>query len=70
MVVPVPAPMPIVVPAPKALTVVALVLNTLNVVLLVLTPLAKLGLLANTNAPVPVSSLITPASCALVVAAN
>ena len=70
VVVPVPAPMPIAVPAPNALTVVALVLNTLNDVLLVLTLLVKVGLFWNTRAPLPVSSLITPASCALVVAAN
>ena len=70
VVVPELAPNPKVVAAPNAFTVVAFVLNTLKVVLLVVTLFVKLGLLLYTNTPVPVSSLITPASCALVVDAN
>ena len=69
VVVPEPAPMLRVVAAPKALTDVALALNTENVVLAVVTPVVKSGLVANTNLPVPVSSLITLASSELVVEA-
>ena len=62
VVVPVLAPIPMSVPAPNALIVVALVLNTLKLVLEVLTAVAKIGLVLSTKFPVPVSSLITPAS--------
>ena len=55
---------------PNALTVVAVVSNNPTVPLLVLIPVTNVGLVLNTTAPVPVSSLITPASCADVVAAN
>jgi hypothetical protein len=64
------APIVITVAAPNAFTVVAVVLNSAVVVLAVLIPVVNVGLVANTNAPLPVSSLITPASCELVVAAN
>ena len=56
--------------APNALTVVAFVLNAAKVVLDVVTLFVKFGLLLKTKLPVPVSSLITPASWALVVDAN
>ena len=54
-------------------TNVSLTVGNVNVPLL--TMLLKLGvvnegLVPNTNAPLPVSSLITPANCAEVVAAN
>ena len=64
------APIVITVAAPNAFTVVAVVLNTANVVLSVSKLVLKVGLVANTSFPLPVSSLITPASCELVVAAN
>ena len=62
LVVPVAAPISSAVAAPNAFTVVAFVLNTANVVLAVVTPVVKFGEVPNTRAPLPVSSLITPAS--------
>ena len=56
--------------APNALTVVAVVLNTDIVALSVTTLVLNDGLVLKTRLPLPVSSLITPASSALVVAAN
>ena len=70
VVVPVDAPIEIVVAAPNALMVVAVVLNTLNDVLPVTTLVVNEGEVPNTNAPVPVSSDMTPASSDDVVAAN
>ena len=62
---------------PSAIVNVALVVGAVIVTLLIdvadATPrvgVTRLGLLLNTNKPVPVSSLITPANCALVVEAN
>ena len=62
---------------PSAIVNVALLAGAVIANLLTLVALAtpsvgvtSVGLVANTNAPLPVSSLITPASSLLVVAAN
>ena len=69
VVVPEPAPMLTVVAAPNALTVVAVVFNNAKLVLGVVNDVVIAGLVPNTNTPVPVSSLITPANSAEVVEA-
>jgi len=56
--------------APYAVTVVAVVLNTDSVALSVTTLVENVGLVPKTSLPEPVSSEITPASCAEVVAAK
>ena len=68
--VPVEAPIPSVVAAPAKLTVVAVALIKLKVVLPVVKLVVIAGLVPNTKTPLPVSSLITPASSADVVAEN
>jgi len=71
VVVPVIAPTVTAVAAPAKLTVVAFVLTRLNVpVVSVIKLVVIVGLVPNTNAPLPVSSLITPANCADVVEPN
>ena len=70
LVVPVAAPTLRAVAAPAKLIVVAFVLNSANVAVAVVILVVIFGFVPNTNAPLPVSSLITPASSALVVAAN
>ena len=70
VVVPVAAPMFKVVAAPAKFTVVAPAFISANVAELVVREVRKSGDVANTNLPVPVSSEITPANCAEVVAAN
>lgn len=69
-VVPVPAPIFKDVAAPAKLIVVAVVFNNANVLLDVNKLVSNVGDVAKTRAPDPVSSEITPANCALVVAAN
>lgn len=56
--------------APNAFTVVAVVFSKAIVALPATIPVVIVGEVPNTNAPVPVSSVSTPANCALVVAAN
>ena len=65
---PVPAEEPIltVVPSPAKLTVVAVELSRSKDVLGVVTDVVSAGLVPNTNAPVPVSSVIKAAKLALV----
>ena len=70
VVVPVAAPISTLVAAPPILIDVAVVSNNAIVALAASMPVVKLGDVANTAAPVPVSSLSTPRSCALVVEAN
>ena len=65
--VPVLAPNEIVVAAPKAFIVVAFVLNTAKEESEVTTLVENVGVVPNTNAPEPVSSLIMLANDALVV---
>ena len=62
LVVPVVAPMSIAVAAPPKLIVVAVVSSNPIVALPATILVVIVGLVPNTNAPVPVSSLITPAS--------
>ena len=70
VVVPVAAPISILVASPPILIDVAVVSNNAIVALAASMPVVKLGDVANTAAPVPVSSLSTLRSCALVVEAN
>ena len=70
MAFPVAAPIDRVVAAPKALMFVAVALNTLKVALPVVTLVVKSGEVANTNAPLPVSSDIVFLSSKEVVAAK
>ena len=70
VVVPVAAPISTLVASPPMFIDVAVVSNSAIVALAALIPVVKLGDVANVAAPDPVSSLITPRSCALVVAAN
>ena len=67
---PVAAPIDITVAAPNALIVVAVALNKANVPEPVVTLVVKSGEVANTKAPLPVSSEITVANCEDVVDVN
>ena len=62
VVVPLVAPTVSVVAAPPKLIDVAVVLNNVIVALAATMPVVNVGLVPNTRAPLPVSSLITPAS--------